>query len=257
MQTETTERSSQSSQSSGQEWDLPTLADMLKAGLHFGHQESRWNPKMSEFLFGKRNGIHIINLEITQAKLQDALTYIKNLAAGGGVILFVGTKKQSQDIVKREAERCGMPHVTTRWLGGTLTNFTVIGALIKSYNDLKHKLATGGLEKYTKLEQLEFKRKAEEMEIKVGGISTLERVPDALYIVDVRHEKTAYAEARSKKVPVVAVVDSNVDPTGVAYPIPGNDDSLSAIAMIVTLVADAVILGKATKAADHPSSSTG
>lgn len=223
---------------------IPPLTDMLKAGLHFGHQDSRWNPKMAPYIFGKRNNIHIINLEITQTKLRSALDYVKEVAAKGGVILFVGTKRQAQDIVKREAERCGMPQVANRWLGGTLTNFNVIGALIKSYNDLRHKLATGALEKYTKLEQLEFSRKAEELKEKVGGMETLDKIPDALFIVDVRHEKTAYAEAKSKGVPVVAIVDTNVDPSAVAYPIPGNDDAVKAIEMITTLVANAVIEGK-------------
>lgn len=224
---------------------FPTLEDMLKAGLHFGHQGSRWNPKMAPYIFGKRNNVHIINLEITQAKLATALQYVKDLASKGGVILFVGSKRQAQEIVKREAERCGMPYVTSRWLGGTLTNWGVIGALIKRYRDLKQKLATGALtDKYTKLEVLEFGRKAEEMNAKVGGVESLDKIPDALFIVDVRKEKTAYAEAQSKGVPVVAVIDSNVDPSGVAYPIPGNDDAVRSIDMITTLIADAVLEGR-------------
>ncbi|OGL73974.1 30S ribosomal protein S2 [Candidatus Uhrbacteria bacterium RIFCSPHIGHO2_02_FULL_57_19] len=229
--------------------EIPSLLDMLKAGMHFGHQASRWHPKMEPYIFGARNDVHIINLEVTQDKLRTALGYVRDLAARGGTILLVGTKRQAQDIVKREAQRCGMPYVTLRWLGGTLTNFTVLNRLFRDYRDLKEKLATGGLEKYTKLEQLEFSREAEDMERRVGGIVSLDKIPEALFILDIKKEKTAYLEAQSKGVPVVAVVDTNVDPTGVAYPIPANDDAVRSIEMIVTLIADAVLEGKAASRA--------
>lgn len=217
---------------------------MLKAGLHFGHQVSRWHPKMQPYIFGARNNVHILNLEITQDKLRTALGYVRDVASRGGTILFVGSKSQAQEIVKREAIRCGMPYVTLRWLGGTLTNFSVINRLIRNFRDLREKLATGGLEKYTKLEQLEFAREAEDMERRVGGISTLDKLPDAIFILDIKKEKTAYLEAISKGVPVIAVVDTNVDPTQVTYPIPANDDAVRSIEMIMKLMADAVIEGK-------------
>lgn len=232
---------------------IPTLEEMLKAGLHFGHQSSKWHPKMKPFLFGVRGGIHIINLEETVEKLPAALEFIKETALRGGVILFVGTKEQAKDIVRREAERAGMPHVVNRWLGGTLTNFSVISALIKRFRDLKIQQAAGELSKYTKYEQGKIAEQINEMESQVGGIQTLERMPDAIYIVDVKHEKTAFREAATKGVPVVAAVDSNVNPTDVAYPIPGNDDAVKAIEMLTTLIADAVLEGKdlaAKKAAE-------
>lgn len=234
---------------------IPTLEEMLKAGLHFGHQSSKWHPKMKPFLFGVRGGIHIINLEETVEKLPSALEFIKETVARGGVILFVGTKEQAKDIVRREAERSGMPHVVNRWLGGTLTNFSVISALIKRFRDLKAQQAAGELSKYTKYEQGKIAEQINEMETQVGGIQTLERLPDAVYIVDVKHEKTAFREAVTKGVPVVAAVDSNVNPMDVAYPIPGNDDAVKAIEMITILIADAVLEGKdlaAKKAAEVP-----
>ncbi len=230
--------------------NVPSLMELLKTGMHFGHQESRWHPKMKPFIFGARNGIHIINLEITQERLKAALEYAKGVAARGGTIMFVGTKRQAQEIVKREALRCGMPYVNGRWLGGTLTNFSIIHATIKRYRDLMKRRAAGELaEKYTKKEQLMIDREIEEMEERIGGISQLDKLPDAIFILDLKHEKTAFLEAVTKRIPVVAIVDTNVNPDEVAWPIPGNDDAVRAITTVITLLADAVLEGKANPVA--------
>ncbi len=227
---------------------MPSLTEMLKAGLHFGHQKSKWHPKMGKYIFGVRNGVHILDLEETQKYLASALTFMSSIAERGGTILFVGGKRQAQEIIEREAKRCGMPYVTKRWLGGTLTNFPVIYGLIKTHRDLAKQFENGDMEKkYTKKEQLMFRRKMEEIEAKAGGILSIDRVPDALFILDLKKEKTAYAEGTSKKVPMVAVCDSNVNPTDIAYPIPANDDAVRAIDMIFTLAADAILEGKAKR----------
>ncbi len=226
--------------------NIPSIMELLKTGMHFGHQESRWHPKMKPFIFGARGGIHIINLEITREKLKAALEYAKGVVARGGNVMFVGTKRQAQEIVKREALRCGMPYVSGRWLGGTLTNFSVIHATIKRYRDLLKRRASGELaEKYTKKEQLMIDREIEEMEERVGGISQLDKLPDAIFILDLKHEKTAYLESVTKRVPVIALVDSNVNPEDVTWPIPGNDDAVRAIDIVFRLLADAVLEGKA------------
>lgn len=224
---------------------IPSVLEMLKAGVHFGHQSSRWHPKMKPFIFGVRGGVHIIDVEKTQAQLERTLNFVAEVAARGGSILFVGTKRQAQGIVETFAKEAGMPYVNTRWLGGTLTNFAQLQRLIRHYLDLKDKMAKGELKKYTKLEQLQFSREIEELDEKIGGLSTLTRLPDALFIVDARTEKTAVREAMSMGVPMVALVDSNVNPTGIAYVIPGNDDAVGSIELVSKLVADAVKHGKA------------
>lgn len=225
--------------------NIPSLVDMLKAGMHFGHQESRWHPKMQPYIFGTRNGVHIINLEMTQEKLKAALEYAKGVASRNGTVLFVGTKRQAQDMIKQEAERCGMPYVNERWLGGTLTNFQVIHATIKRFRDLKKRRESGDLaEKYTKKEQIVIDREIEEMDTRVGGISALDKLPEAIFILDIKHEKTAYLEALAKKIPVIALVDTNVNPDEVAWPIPANDDAVRSITLITGLLADAILDGK-------------
>lgn len=227
---------------------IPSLADMLTAGLHFGHQKSKWHPKMGKYIFGVRNGVHIMNLEETQKRLEVALNFLGGIAERGGTVLFVGSKRQGQEIIKREAMRAGMPYVTERWLGGTLTNFNVIFTLIRTHRDLTRQFENGDMErKYTKKEQLMFHRRMEEIEEKAGGILSLDKVPDAMFILDVRKEKTALLEAISKNVPIVAIVDTNVNPVGVTYPIPANDDAVRAIDMLVTLAADSIIEGKAKR----------
>lgn len=224
---------------------LPELLDMLKAGVHFGHQSSRWHPKMREYIYGVRGGVHVIDLEKTQVQLERALSYIENLVARGGSIMFVGTKRQAQDIVAKYAKDCGMPYVNTRWLGGTFTNFPQIQRLIKTYLDLKDKTEKGELKKYTKLEQLQFSRKIEELDDKIGGISVMTRLPEAVFMMDARHDKTALREAVATKVKIVALCDSNVNPSGIAYVIPGNDDAVGSLELMAKLVAEAVKSGKA------------
>lgn len=224
---------------------IPSVLEMLKAGVHFGHQSSRWHPKMKPFIFGVRGGVHIIDVEKTQAQLEYTLNFVTETAARGGSILFVGTKRQAQSIVEQYAKEAGMPYINTRWLGGTLTNFGQLQRLIRHYLDLKDKTAKGELKKYTKLEQLQFSREIEELDEKIGGLSTLTRLPDALFIVDARTEKTAVREAMSMNVPMVALVDSNVNPTGIRYVIPGNDDAVGSIELVAKLIAEAVKEGKA------------
>ncbi len=226
---------------------IPSLVELLKAGAHFGHQTSHWHPKMKPFIFGVRSGVHIINLEETQKALERALGFLKSIAARGGSVLFVGTKRQAQEIVKKYALECGMPYVNERWLGGTLTNFGQIKTSIKELKTLKDQRDKGELRKYTKREQLMIQRKIAEMEHKLGGIASLERAPDALFIFDVRNEKTALEEAKSMGIKVVAVCDTNVNPEA-DYIIPGNDDAVKAIELFARLAAEAVKEG-ATEAA--------
>lgn len=224
---------------------IPTLLEMLKAGVHFGHQRSRWHPQMKPFIFGTRNGVHIIDLDKTAEELHKALEYVKTLASQGKVILFVGTKKQAREAVKAAAIASGMPHIVERWIGGLLTNFGEFKKRMKKYKSLKEMVATGEIEKYTKKEQGEIKKEIEHMDKYLLGLESLEKMPDALYIADVRVEKTAMAEAQKMHVPTVAVCDSNVNPNKVTYPIPSNDDAVQAITMMVNLVAEAVQEGAA------------
>lgn len=223
---------------------MPSLLEMLKAGVHFGHQSSRWHPKMKPFIYGERGGVHIINIEKTQAKLEEALAFVTETAARGGSIVFLGTKRQAQPVVEEYAKACGMPYINTRWLGGTLTNFAQVQRIIRHYLDLKDKSAKGELRKYTKLEQLQFSREIEELDEKIGGLSSLTKLPDALFVLDARHEKTAVREAITMKIPMVALVDSNVNPRGIRFVIPGNDDAVGSLEMVTKLIAEAVKDGK-------------
>jgi small subunit ribosomal protein S2 len=230
--------------------EIPTLVEMLKAGMHFGHRISRGYPKMRPYIFGARNGVHIINLETTTVKLREALEYVKGVAAKGGTILFVGTKRQAQEIIGRYATSCGMPFVNHRWLGGTLTNFSIIHALVNRYLELQRDRESGELaKKYTKKEQLLFSRKIEDLSERVGGIATLPRLPDAIFICDIKHDTTALAEAIARHIPIVAICDSNVNPDPVKYPIPANDDAVRSLELVIKLISEAVQEGKATKAA--------
>lgn len=223
---------------------LPQLADMLQAGVHFGHQTSKWHPKMRKFIFGSRQGIHIINLEETQKALEEAMGFAKKISMRGGVILFVGTKKQAAEIVQKAADSCKMPYVNKRWLGGTLTNFASIASQIRKYKDLKRKHEKGELGKYTKFEQLKISEQIKLLEDKVGGMQDLTRIPDAIFILDVKKDKTALSEAVKRGVKVIAVCDSNVDPSDIDFPIPANDDAVRAIEMIANLMAQAINEGR-------------
>ncbi len=220
--------------------EIPDLLTMLKAGVHFGHKISKRHPKMKPYIFMAKNGFHIINIEETQVKLKEALDFIKKIVSNGGTILFLGTKKQAQAIIVKAAKDCGMPYIKERWLGGTFTNFSSISKLIKKYNDLKEKKANGQLDKYTKKERLEFDQEIEKSERVVGGVANLTKLPDAVFVCDVRKEKTAVAEANKKNVPIVAICDTNVNPDKITYPIPANDDAIKSIELLVNLVAEAV-----------------
>lgn len=226
---------------------LPTLEEMLATGMHFGHRASRWHPSMAPYIIAERNNVHILDLDQTRAKLETALEFIRNLVAKGGVLLFVGTKEQAKVLTREKAESVGMPVVFERWLGGTITNFSVIHQLIKRLKDLKGQRERGELAKYTKKEQLEFSREIEELEAKVGGIAALDKLPDALFVIDIKNESTAIREAKRKKIPVVGICDSNSDPTGIDYVIPANDDAVKSIEMITGLVAEAVQEGKSVQ----------
>jgi len=219
---------------------VPSLQDLMKAGVHFGHQKSKWYPKMAPYIFIEKNGVHIINLEETRKALEKALNFISETVAGGGTVLFLGTKKQARDIVKDAALSCNMPYVTNRWLGGTLTNAPTVLGLVKKFRKLKEEKASGKLLKYTKKEQLEMAREIERLENIVGGIEKLERIPDALFVVDIKTDKTAIKEATRKKVPVVALCDSNANPELVKYPIPSNDDAVKALQLMANLVAETI-----------------
>lgn len=223
---------------------IPTLIEMLESGVHFGHQTGRWHPKMKPFIFGARGGIHIIDLEKTVEALQKTLDYMKGVVTRGGTVLFVGTKRQARAIVEEAAKDCGMPYVTERWLGGTLTNFVEIKRVLRRLRDLKTQRDTGALKKYTKLEQLMFTREIDELEKKVGGIQNLERRPEIIFVIDTRHEKTAVNEAKVTGTTIAAICDTNVKPNGILYCIPANDDAVKSIALITKLVAEAVKEGK-------------
>jgi len=223
---------------------MPTLLEMLKAGVHFGHQKSRWHPKMEQFIFGVRNGVHIIDLEKTQVQLEKALEYTKNLAAKGHVILFVGTKRQAREAIKAAAMSCEMPYLVERWIGGLLTNFEEVKRRLKKYKNLKDMFDSGEIEKYTKKEQVVMKKQLEKLDKYLIGLTGLEKLPDAVYIADMRTEKTALAETERTEVPTVAVCDTNTNPTKVNYPIPANDDSVNSIKMIADMMAEAVNEGR-------------
>jgi small subunit ribosomal protein S2 len=224
---------------------IPSVEELVKAGVHFGHRSEHWHPKMKQFIFGIRKGVHVVDVEKTQTQLESAMRFVSDITAKGGIVLFVGTKRQAQESVAAAAKACGMPYVTSRWLGGTLTNWPQIQRLLRHYLGLKDKRDKGELKKYTKLEQLNFDREIAELDEKIGGVSTLTRMPDALFVVDARNEKTVIREAQSVGLPVVALVDTNVNPNGVAHVIPGNDDAVSSIALIANLIAQAVKEGKA------------
>ncbi len=235
---------------------LPTLLELLQAGVHFGHRESRWHPKMAEFIFGARSGVHIIDLEKTLVRLEDAANFTKNLISRGGSVLFVGTKRQASGIIEKYAKECGMPYVTSRWLGGTLTNFKEVSNLIRRYHDLKAMDESGEMaKKYTKKECVKLRREIIDMDGKIGGIKEMKRLPDAIYIVDVIHEKTALTEANVKGIPVITLCDTNVNPEKVAYPIPSNDDAVKTIELMTSVIAEAVKEGAkeaAKRAAEVP-----
>jgi small subunit ribosomal protein S2 len=223
-----------------------TMRQMLEAGVHFGHQTRYWNPRMAEFIFGQRNKIHIVNLEKTMQMYQDAMKHVRQLASNRGTILFVGTKRQAREIVAEEAKRAGMPFVDHRWLGGMLTNFKTVKASIKRLKDLEQMTTDGTFERMTKREALSHQREYDKLMKSLGGIKDMTGLPDAMFVVDVGYHKIAVTEAKKLGVPIIGVVDTNHSPEGIAYVIPGNDDSSRAIRLYARGVADAVLEGKST-----------
>ncbi len=221
-----------------------TMRQMLEAGVHFGHQTRYWNPRMAEYIFGHRNKIHIVNLEKTLDKYNDAMKYLRQLSAKKGTVLFVGTKRQAREIIKEEAQRAGMPYVDHRWLGGMLTNFKTVKGSIKRLKDLEQMVADGTFERMSKREALSRKRELDKLSQSLGGIKDMNALPDAMFVIDVGFHKIAVTEAKKLGVPVVAVVDTNHSPEGIAHVIPGNDDSSRAIRLYARGAADAVLEGK-------------
>lgn len=222
-----------------------SMKQLLEAGVHFGHQTSRWNPKMRPYIFGARNGIHIIDLQQTVTMFKTMAAYVRDLAAGGGNLLFVGTKKQAQEAIKEEAERCGMFHVQNRWLGGTLTNFATIRQSIDRLRKLEEMENDPKIvDALTKKEMLGLSREKDKLEQSLGGIKGMRKLPDAIFVIDPKQEEIAVKEARKLGIPVVAVVDTNCDPDMVDHKVPGNDDAIRAIRLFCAAVADAIIEGK-------------
>ncbi|MEK7653393.1 MAG: 30S ribosomal protein S2 [Patescibacteria group bacterium] len=224
---------------------LPTILELLQAGVHFGHQKSRWHPKMKNYIFIERGGVHIIDLEKTLTKLQIVADFASGVAQKGGVILFVGTKKQSQKTIEKYAKECGMPFVRERWIGGLFTNFANVGKLVRKYRDLKEKRESGALNKYTKKEQSLFAKEIEKLDKLVGGLGDLRKIPEAIFVVDAKKEKTAVEEALKKGVPIIGFADTNINPDDLTYPIPANDDAVKSIEIITSVICEAIKEGKA------------
>jgi small subunit ribosomal protein S2 len=227
-----------------------TMRQMLEAGVHFGHQTRFWNPKMAPYIFGHRNKIHIVNLEQTLAKYNQAMDFVRKLAAKRGTILFVGTKRQAKEIIAEEASRCGMPYVNSRWLGGMLTNFKTLKLSVKRLNELEQMETDGGFDKLSKKEALTLQREMDKLRKSIGGIKDMTSLPDAIFVIDVGYHKIAVTEAGKLGIPLIGVVDTNHSPEGVDYVIPGNDDSSRAIRLYARGVADAVLEGKSQEMGD-------
>ena len=221
-----------------------SMKQLLEAGVHFGHQTRRWNPKMAPYIFTERNGIYIIDLQKTVRKLEDAYNYVRDLSADNGTLLFVGTKKQAQDSIREEATRAGMPYVNARWLGGMLTNFKTIQNRIKRLQQLKQMKEDGTFDLLTKKEAAKLDLEIEKLDKFLGGITGMKKIPDAMFIVDPRKERIAVAEAHKLGIPIIAIVDTNCDPDEIDYVIPGNDDAIRAVRLISGAMADAVIEGR-------------
>lgn len=224
-----------------------SLLEMLKSGVHFGHQKSRWHPKMKPYIYTVRGGVHIINLEKTQEALKKAARYVEEVVSKQGTILFVGTKRQAKKIVKKHAEASGVPYITERWLGGLFTNFSTVSKLLAKLKKLQAEKAKGELDKYTKRERLKFDEKINKLKLIVGGIKDLIKLPEAVFIIDIKKERTCLKEAIKMGIPLIAVVDTNTNPTLVDYPIPANDDAIKSIDLICGVIAQAVCAGKEKK----------
>ena len=222
-----------------------SMKELLEAGVHFGHQTRRWNPKMRPYIFGKRNGIYIVDLQKTLQLFEEASNFLRDVTTGGGTVLFVGTKRQAQDVIKEEAQRCQMYYVANRWLGGTLTNFVTVRKSVERFKEIERQLSNDDSQ-ITKKERITLERQRIKMEKNLGGIRDMESLPDALFVIDTNHEHNAVHEANRLGIPVVAVVDTNCDPDLVDYPIPGNDDAIRAIKLFTSRVAESVLEALAT-----------
>ncbi len=229
-----------------------SMKALLESGVHFGHRTNKWNPRMRPYIFTERNGIHIIDLQQTVKSLNVAYNVVRDVVAEGGNVLFVGTKRQAQETIREEANRCGMPYVTERWLGGMLTNWTTMYQRIQELDRLEHMRDTGEINRLTKKEGLLISREITRLEVRLGGVRTMTKLPSLLFVVDVVREETAVHEANLTGVPVIALVDTNCDPGGVDYVIPSNDDAIRAIKLLVGKVADAVMEGKALRKEEEP-----
>ena len=227
--------------------NIPKLEEMMKAGMHFGHRTNRWHPKMEPYIFTQKNGVYIINLEKSQEKLKEALEFMSSLIKEDKVVLFVGTKKQVKSSMKEMAQEIKSPYIAGKWLGGLLTNFAVIKKSIKKYQDLLSDRESGKLEKYTKKEKLDFDREIKRLEERVGGLVDLRKLPDAIFIWDLKEEKTAVAESHKMNIPIIAVCDTNVNPELAKYPIPANDDSTKTVSLILDAIKDNLINAKNIK----------
>jgi small subunit ribosomal protein S2 len=221
-----------------------TMREMLEAGVHFGHQTRYWNPRMAPYIFGHRNKIHIVNLETTMALYQEALKFVRQISTNKGAVLFVGTKRQAREIIKEEAQRSSSPYVDYRWLGGMLTNYKTVKQSIKRLKEMESMVADGSMDKLPKKEALGYQREIAKLDRSLGGIKDMNGLPDAIFIIDVGYQKGAVAEAKKLGIPVIAVVDTNHSPEGIAYVIPGNDDSSRAIRLYARGMADAVLEGR-------------
>jgi small subunit ribosomal protein S2 len=226
-----------------------SMRDMLEAGVHFGHQTRFWNPKMAPYIYGHRNKIHIINLEKTQPLFDDAMKFVRQLASRRGTVLMIGTKRQAREVIALEAQRCGMPYVDQRWLGGMLTNFKTVKASLKKLKEMQVQ-KEAGIDQMIKKEGLMFERELAKLEKDIGGIQDMNALPDAMFVIDVGYHKIAIAEAKKLGIPLIGVVDTNHSPIGIDYVIPGNADSAKAVALYARAVADAVLEGKANAASD-------
>ena len=220
-----------------------TMRQLLEAGVHFGHHTRRWNPKMEPYIFGKRNNIHIINLEKTVPMLHEAIDAVQSIAKNGGKFLFVGTKRSASDLIAQAATNCGQYYVNHRWLGGMLTNWATVSKSIKKLKDLEERISSGEINSLTKKERLNIERQKEKLDLTLGGIKNMNGIPDALFIIDTNKEAIAVLEANNLNIPVIAICDTNTNPSGVDYPIPGNDDALRAISLYCDLIAASVLKG--------------
>jgi small subunit ribosomal protein S2 len=228
-----------------------SMKSLLEAGVHFGHRTRRWHPKMRQYIFTERNGIHIIDLQQTMRQVNTAYAAVRDIVREGGLVLFVGTKKQAQETIRQEAERCGMPFVMSRWLGGTLTNFRTIRQRVEYMTDLEQRETRGELDRLPKKEALLLRQELARLHIRIGGLRAMSHLPDILFIVDVQRESLAVTEANKLHIPVVAMVDTNCDPDPIDYPVPSNDDAIRAIKLMAGKVADAVVEGLQMRAVDE------